>query len=151
MLLILGYGNPLRGDDAIGPAVLRELEHSSLAARAQFLQGQQLGPELSEPLAASEAAIFIDAAANGLPGEIRTRELHAIDGTSHGLTHQVCPETLLTLARELYGHAPRAVLVTICGEDFALGAPLSECAQKAIRTCLPLIASLADKLLPAPF
>ncbi|HEX8925668.1 MAG TPA: hydrogenase maturation protease [Terriglobales bacterium] len=147
MLLIIGYGNPLRGDDGIGPAVIDQLQGSPIADRAELLQRHQLGPELAEQVAASDAVIFIDASAVGTAGEIRTRRLQAPEVATSDLTHHVSPELLLATARELYGRAPNAALVTVCGESFEMGAPMSAVACNSVHKVVPMLDSLADDLL----
>ncbi|HEX8924446.1 MAG TPA: hydrogenase maturation protease [Terriglobales bacterium] len=147
MLLIIGYGNPLRGDDGVGPAVIEELANSPIAARAELLQRHQLGPELAEQVAAADAVIFIDASAIGTPGEIRTRKLQAPEVATSDLTHHVSPEVLLATARELYGRAPKAALVTVCGEKFEMGFTMSNTACNAVHKAVSILDSLADDLL----
>jgi hydrogenase maturation protease len=149
MLLIIGYGNPLRGDDGIGPAVIDELQGSPMAALAELLQRHQLGPELAEQVAAADAVIFVDASAIGTPGEIRTRKLSAPEVATSDLTHHVSPELLLATARELYGRAPNAALVTVCGESFEMGAPMSDIACSAVHKVVPILDSLTQDLLRA--
>ena len=145
-LLIIGYGNSLRGDDGIGPAVVDELQRSPIAARAELLQRHQLGPELAEQVAAADAVIFVDASAVGTPGQVRTRKLQAPEVATGDLTHHVSPELLLATARGLYGRAPNAVLVTICGESFEMGAQMSDIARTAVRESVPILDSLATDL-----
>ncbi|HUO60089.1 MAG TPA: hydrogenase maturation protease [Candidatus Acidoferrales bacterium] len=145
-MLIIGYGNPLRGDDGIGPAVMDELQHSPIAARAELLQRYQLGPELAEQVASSDAVIFVDASAVGTPGEIRTRKLQAPEVATNDLTHHVSPEVLLATARELYGRSPDAVLVTVSGESFELGAPMSGVATKAVHELASFLDSLTGEM-----
>ena len=92
--LILGYGNSLRGDDAVGPR---------LATILGGVAVQQLVPELAERLAAEERVIFVDARADLAPGDV---QLMPVDGESAS-THWCSPGSLLRLALEVYGKAPR--------------------------------------------
>ena len=59
-ILVIGYGNTLRSDDGVGPRVAM-----AVASREwpgfNAIAVQQLTPELAEPLAAAELAIFVDA------------------------------------------------------------------------------------------
>jgi Ni,Fe-hydrogenase maturation factor len=48
-ILVIGYGNELRGDDAIGQWV------------ARAVAAHQLTPELAEDLAHTDYAVFVDA------------------------------------------------------------------------------------------
>jgi hydrogenase maturation protease len=118
--LIIGYGNPLRGDDAVGPLV---------ASRLGGIVVHQLNPELAEPLAAASLAIFIDARQDLSPGSI---EICPIEG-SRVLTHHCTPAYLVQLARDVYGRAPHALLVGIGAESFECGASLSQSAGRGAR------------------
>ena len=123
--LIVGYGNPLRGDDAFGWRVTERLRELVTDGEVEILTLHQLVPELMDALSHADRAIFIDAAAGGSPGEIVERVLAPAD-TASSFTHQATPEALLTGAQILYGHAPEAVMISVAGAEFALGAELSE-------------------------
>jgi len=127
--LILGYGNCLRGDDAVGPC---------LATMLGGLAVQQLVPELAERLAAEERVVFIDARADLAPGEV---QMMPVDGESAS-THWCSPGWLLRLALEVYGKAPEAVLIGIGAESFDLGAPLSAAARQGMEKALEQIRAL---------
>src|SRR2546430_17105907 len=66
-LLIIGFGNPLRGDDDLGPRVARELRMRGLPA----LDAHQLTPELAEAVSRVELAGVIDSDAQLKAGGIR--------------------------------------------------------------------------------
>jgi len=127
--LILGYGNSLRGDDAVGP---------QLATILGGVAVQQLVPELAERLAAEERVIFIDARTDLPPGEV---QMMPVDGESAS-THYCSPGWLLRLTQEVYGKAPEAILVGIGAESFDLGAPLSEAAREGMEKALDRIRAL---------
>src|SRR5262249_51109422 len=59
-LLVIGYGNELRGDDGVGPAAAR-----AVAAWAepcvQAIATHQLTPELADAIAGAEEVVFVDA------------------------------------------------------------------------------------------
>ena len=77
--LIVGYGNPLRGDDGVGQIVAEAVRAHELAG-ATIIACHQLTPELAEVVAQSEISVFIDAAADIPPGEIVINQL--IDETA---------------------------------------------------------------------
>jgi hydrogenase maturation protease len=132
-VLVIGYGNTLRGDDALGPTVIERLR--TQLPGPEYLSCQQLGPELAEPLAACDLAIFVDAAAGGIPGEVHVEHLAPADSPST-MTHHVKPTTLLAMAQELYGHAPHARLVSSAGASFESGEELSpECRRAVDESC----------------
>jgi hydrogenase maturation protease len=118
--LILGYGNPLRGDDALGVLAAERLR--ALLPEAEVFTNHQLTPELAAALSQSDAAVFLVAAAMGTPGTVSVTRLAPLPSAA-SLTHQVSPQALLELAQSLYGHAPRAYLITGVGESFSPQAP----------------------------
>ena len=50
--LIIGYGNTLRGDDAVGQAAAQALAGEAAIAGAETIACHQLTPELAERIAA---------------------------------------------------------------------------------------------------
>ena len=55
-VIVIGYGNPLRGDDGVGLAAIERLE--SLAPReVELIFTQQLTPELAQSVATASLAI----------------------------------------------------------------------------------------------
>jgi hydrogenase maturation protease len=140
-ILVIGYGNTLRADDGVGQRV-------ALAASAWDRPGlaalavHQLTPELAEPLATAELALFVDARLAG--GE--AVELLPLDPSqSGGLTgHASDPRCLLALTRALYGRHPRAWLIAVPAADFSLGEGLSAAAERGAEDALERIAALIE-------
>ena len=140
-VLILGYGNPLRADDGFGWQAAERLmaEAPNLDIRALH----QLTPELAEPLSQANHAIFIDAAREGVPGELRQ---HPVEPQPAGaFTHHITPPALLALARDLYGRVPQAVLFTAAGASFEHGMELSADVQQAVgKVCERVLSYLQE-------
>jgi hydrogenase maturation protease len=68
--LVLGLGNPLRGDDGIGPAVIEWLQAHDLPPGVVAIDGGTRGLELVLTLADCRRALIVDAAEIGrAPGE----------------------------------------------------------------------------------
>lgn len=120
-VLVIGYGNPLRGDDGIGPAVAAEVAALNLPG-VRVMVVHQLTPELAADLAEVRLAVFVDAAAGGEPvAAVR------LEPSSDGdvMTHAADPRGLLALAQAVFGRSPEAWLVTAAGADFGFGDALS--------------------------
>ncbi|NDJ87250.1 MAG: hydrogenase maturation protease [Chloroflexi bacterium] len=133
-VLVIGYGNVLRTDDGIGPAVAACVAQRCAAADVEVLSLHQLLPELAEPISQARQVVFIDASIDGVPGTIACwRLLPGPETEAAGpLVHHLDPQRLLELAQLLYGHAPAAALVSVVGQDFSLGEGLSECVRHAL-------------------
>lgn len=122
-VLIIGYGNPLRGDDGLGWRVAERL--AAEWPEAQTLTCQQLTPELAEPISRAARLVFVDAAAHGPPGTIHEQPLQPDASSPASFTHHVTPGVLLALSEKLFGHLPEAVLFSVAGESFDFGQALS--------------------------
>ena len=122
-MLVIGYGNPLRGDDGFGYRAAERIPGA--------IAVHQLAPELMDPIARADRVVFLDAAAEGAPGEVRRRRVEpSVDGGA--FTHHSTPEGLLAGAKVLYGRAPDAVLITVCGANFDLSQALSSEVESAL-------------------
>jgi len=114
---------------------------------AQTLAGQdvevitchQLTPELAEPLSKCRRAVFIDADAHGKPGEIHCRAIPPQNPASPAFTHTCTPSGLLASARQLYGHRPRAIVITVSAQTFEFGDALSTVVSAALPKVVDLV------------
>jgi hydrogenase maturation protease len=127
-LIIFAYGNPSRGDDALGPEFLRRLgeEPACQAGICNYKQitDFQLQIEHAEDLLHRDLALFIDASMAGPPPFSFYRLTPARD-TSYS-THAMSPAAVLHVFEQAYRRAsPPAYMLTIRGVDFALGHPIS--------------------------
>jgi hydrogenase maturation protease len=132
--LIIGYGNPLRGDDGFGwhAAVrLQDLIHNE---GIEILAVHQLTPELMDPISRARRVIFIDAAVGEEPGKMTVTTLETTGGAAPAFTHFATPAALLVGARSLYGAKPEGLLITVVGLDFELGEELSEPVRRALES-----------------
>lgn len=84
--LVIGYGNPLRSDDGIGWRVAEELRGRVDASRIEVIECRQLTPEMAEQIRTAGLVVFVDAAAEGAPGEWRHHRLRAEDSGTRYLT-----------------------------------------------------------------
>ena len=137
-LLVLGWGNLSRGDDALGPlclASLRDQLPATLNGQIEFLDEYQLQVEHALDLAGRVHVLFVDASLDGLtPFQVsapQARRDHSF--TSHALS----PQALLQVFVDLHGLAPPAsTLLAIRGEAFELGEPLSTTAAQNLAAAI---------------
>lgn len=142
--LVIGYGNTLRSDDGAGVRVAEEVAARKIGG-VTSLAVHQLTPELAEPVAAAELAIFVDARLSEDGREIAVSPLQP---SSKALPagHTTDPPSLLTLAQSLYGHRPRAWLVTVPAVDLSIGEGISATTARCIEAaCRRIIQILEDR------
>jgi hydrogenase maturation protease len=140
-LLVIGYGNTLRRDDGVGRRVADAVAALALPG-VRALACPLLTPELADPISRARVAIFVDAAADA-PREVQLRKLAPAD-SSQVLAHAASPATLLALARDVFGHAPEAWLLTIPVENIGIGEELSAFARRGLETAVAEIKKLAS-------
>jgi len=127
--LVIGYGNTLRSDDGVGPRVAEAVGALRLAG-VRTLICQQLSPEHSDLISQAEAVVFVDAAVDA-PREVQLRPLEPNESTQL-MAHAADPRTMLALARDVFGHAPRAWWLTIPAQNLEFSEELS---AEARRNC----------------
>jgi hydrogenase maturation protease len=129
-VLVIGVGNPGRGDDGLGPAVADALEGDArpgLTVESAF----QLSLEHAADVAAHRCVLFVDAVAAG-DGPCELRPLAAAGGVEAGAawsTHVMPPEAVLAVCGVAFGRTPQAWLLAVRGYDFEPGRGLSEAAR----------------------
>ncbi len=121
-VLVIGYGNLLRGDDGVGRYVIDALE--PLLPEEATASIHQLTPEWAETISHTRMVVFVDAAVGDNPGEVRHLQLEPTVGQPG--SHELTPEGILSMAAELYGRCPMAYIVTITGGSFEFSDSLTE-------------------------
>ena len=144
--LILGWGNPGRGDDGLGPEFVRAmagLEIPGVATDSDY----QLQVEDAAEIAGYQRVLFVDADRGG--AEPFWLDRQRPDGSLAFSTHSVTPGAILTLARDLFQAEPEAWILGIRGYEFDLFAErLSNQARSNLDQAVGYVKSalLADAL-----
>jgi hydrogenase maturation protease len=141
-VLIIGWGNPLRGDDGLGWRAAERLAQLLDSNAAVVRVAHQLMPEFAEEISRSEVVIFIDAACDNETGELRFERVEPRSSPSAPFSHQLDPAALLNMARTLYGLCPDAYLFTVAGRSFGFGEELSP----EVRATLPALLEEVEKV-----
>jgi len=126
-VLIFGYGNPGRGDDALGPELIEAIEAKALPD-VECQVDMQLQVEHVTDLIGRNRILFIDADMS-CHEPYTFRALQAEKNDSY-TSHAMSPAALLHAYHHVYGtHANNAYLLSIRGSHFELGDNLSESAR----------------------
>ena len=132
-LLVVGIGNPLRGDDGVGLLLIERLRQhfgDGLACEELF----QADILIAEHLTHRRALLVVDAAPIvGRPFELVELEAAPAIVTPAGfVSHVVGWPQILAAARDLFGAQPVAHLCAVGGSHFEFGEGLSKaCAENA--------------------
>ena len=142
-VLVIGIGNPLRGDDGIGWRAASELASRFDDESVEVLPCHQLTPELAERVAAARRVIFVDAAIGRQPGLIRCRPVQAGAAAPSSFSHHLTPPLLLRYSWKIFGARPRAVQLTVTAQNFEYGEEFSASVAAAFPQLLRTILILA--------
>lgn len=145
-VLVIGYGNSLRGDDGIGVAVAEQLDRilQNSPVSTRILACQQLTPELASEMSKANRVIIVDAAKGETPGQITIKKIQP-DDYSSTFTHDLQPSTLLACARELYEKSPVTYLVSVTGDSFGFSDELSDTLKRVMPEVLTRVRELIDQ------
>jgi hydrogenase maturation protease len=136
-ILVIGIGNPSRGDDALGPLALERLAVLGLPD-VELLADFQLQVEHALDLEGRREVIFIDASvAANAPFDFGPVE-PAADASA--TTHALSPAAVLDTYRRVIGVPPPASVLAIRGHAFELGEPLSARAAKHLDLAVAMLA-----------
>jgi hydrogenase maturation protease len=150
-ILVIGYGNALRGDDAAGQVTAERVAAWKMPG-IETIAVHQLTPELAERLANAACAIFVDASVG--PQNARASAAHVLvrtigPGASSVMPgHTADPRDLLALAGAVYGHVPRAWCIHVPATQFEFGADLSPEAEKGVDVALRAIRAIVTSAGP---
>ena len=140
-ILVIGYGNPLRGDDGFGGLAASYVEERQIPG-VEVIVSHQLNPEMATSLSNSSYAIFLDATVGDDPGTLRATPVEHCDLSSSGM-HHFEPGNLLALAQAIYGQAPPATLITATARSFHHGPEICAEVRQAAAKAAEAIASAA--------
>lgn len=129
-LLVFGWGNPARGDDALGPLFVERVESLRLPD-VECLTDFQLQVEHALDLAERRLVLFVDASLSAATPFDISRLVPARDPRI--TTHAVTPEAVMQVYVDLHDQPPPpCYLLALHGVSFVLGADLSPAARHAL-------------------
>lgn len=147
-LLVIGYGNPTHGDNAIGSKLTNLIQALNLP-RVEVCAVDQLTPELSTKLATVDYAIFVDACYMKQAG-VKVSKLEACGLAttgSSGWAHAMHPCSILALTQSVYAHHPQSWWVEVAAQSFETEHHLSPRANQSLQDAVEQIESLIRKCL----
>lgn len=136
-VLVIGYGNPGRLDDGLGPALVAALETKGIPG-VTVDADYQLNVEDASEIAKHDVVIFADASVKGRePYSFAEVKPGAVESFS---THSVEPEAVVAMAQDLFHAGTRAYALGIRGYRFnEFGEGLSEQARKNLESAVAFL------------
>ncbi|MGD7034815.1 hydrogenase maturation protease [Methylotuvimicrobium buryatense] len=144
-ILIFGYGNLSRGDDALGPLLLEMIQERMTTGSVEILNDFQLQVEHALDLEDRNLVLFIDASV-ACAGAFDFKELKPAHDKSY-TTHAMSPAAVLQVYQTIkHQNPPPCFLLSIQGEQFELGSDLSSKARENLQRA----GHYAEQLLKQP-
>lgn len=139
-ILLIGYGNPGRLDDGLGPALAAKIEAAALEGLTVD-SDYQLTVEDAFDVSKHDIVIFADAAVKGKEPffieEISSQSPMSLS------SHSVSPEAVLYFAEKMFQSRARAFVLGIRGYEFnGFDERLSERAQKNLEEAFRFIKNI---------
>lgn len=128
-ILVFAYGNPSRGDDALGPMLLDRLQDSvNDLENCELLTDFQLQIEHALDLEQRQLVLFVDASVS-CPLPFQLRQVKPQYDNSY-TTHEMSPAAVLQVYQSIkHETPPPSFLLSIKAEQFELGADLGKNAK----------------------
>ena len=114
-VLLIGYGNPAREDDGLGPAAAQAIEKLDIEG-VSVDSNYQLTVEDAASVARHDVVVFVDAAVRG-ENPVMFYELEPKSSESF-TSHSVEPEAILGLTHDLFNAQTRGFMLAIRGYSF---------------------------------
>ncbi|MFP4562465.1 MAG: hydrogenase maturation protease [Spirochaetia bacterium] len=140
--LVLAFGNPVRGDDGIGPAAAEYLENRGLKGITVDCN-YQLSLEDALEVAEHDFTVFIDASLDGEEPftftEVEERNDPAV------FSHALEPSRVMGLANDLFRKERTGYMLGIRGYDFTMFSEgLTEKAQDNMKKAMDFITAFLN-------
>ena len=127
-VLLIGYGNPGRLDDGLGPALAEAVEKLDLPG-VTIDADYQLTVEVAAEVARHRTVVFADADVRG-PEPFWVKRIHPGAGHLSFSSHSLGPRAVLTLTKQLFQAEPEGYVMGIRGYEYnEFGEQLSEHAK----------------------
>lgn len=144
-IVIVGCGNPVRGDDGVGPYIIKNLWERGVPPYIELFDGGTSGIDVIFHIKGAKKVIFIDACkTEDKPGtvyELPLKEIEELPNPREGNLHSIKWFEAIAIGKEILKESfPRDCTVfLINGKNFEVGAPMSDEVKVAAREVINII------------
>jgi hydrogenase maturation protease len=135
-IFVLGYGNPGRQDDGLGPKAAERVESlglPSVTTDAAF----QLAIEDAEAISGHDIVVFVDASLSA-PAPFLFERVYPADEVTF-TSHSVSPGSIMKLCADHFGPAPQAWVMGIRGYSFEFEEGLTDAARRNLEEAMTFL------------
>ncbi|ADC90036.1 hydrogenase maturation protease [Thermocrinis albus DSM 14484] len=138
-LVLVGCGNPLRGDDGVGPRLIRYMWEKGVPPGVKLVDGGTSGLDVIFHMEGAEEVILVDACYTGSEAGsiycVPAEEVEELPDLREANLHSIKWFHALALAKEMMPPEKRPKRITVYlieGKNFQLGEDLSEEVKRAM-------------------
>ena len=147
--LVLGLGNPLRGDDGVGSRVVDELTRRQLPETVQIVDVGTAGLDLLHMMEGAEQVVIVDAADLGRESgqfvRFTPHEAQLVQATNGFSLHKTSLSEVLALADALGRTLPEMVIFGVQIANIGWGEGLSPAVETAIPALVDAVIEEIEK------
>lgn len=145
-ILVVGYGNRLRGDDGLGPLIVDDLRDMAamFGENFQTMVLPQLDVTLASEMTGVSLAIFVDARADEDKESVKVKRVFPAMAplNPRHTSHLLGIPDLLRMALHWFGSRPVCYAVMPKGYDFSLSENISPSAKRAAKQAIRKIVEI---------
>ncbi|HID05082.1 MAG TPA: hydrogenase maturation protease [Aigarchaeota archaeon] len=144
-VVIVGCGNPVRGDDGVGPYIIRKLWDLGVPPYIKLFDGGTSGIDTISHIRGAKKAVFIDACKTedppGTVYELPLEEIQEFPDPREGNLHSIRWFEAVAIGREILKEEfPRECIVyLINGSNFGVGSYMSEDVKESAKKVVSLL------------
>lgn len=153
-ILLLGVGNDLRGDDALGYYLINEFDIDYFKSKItknrdlviDKITVRYLDYDISESLVKYDLLVFVDTAIN-----IKSVFTYKLDINklyfNYSFSHNLTIENILLYTKSLYGKVPVCFIILIGGYNFEYGQNISDLGKINFNLANKILHKLIDYII----
>ncbi|HQU70795.1 MAG TPA: hydrogenase maturation protease [Calditrichia bacterium] len=142
--LIIGIGNPLRGDDGFGYLAAESLAKKLKNTPVKVVATHQLLPEHLDLMRKVAWVVFIDASAAGEAGKLTITTPRALFESPLAFSHSLDVTHMMAWCKSLYRVCPKTLLLSTGIADDRVGMPFSPGVRRALTKAVSLVVKLIN-------
>lgn len=146
-ILVYGYGNPGRQDDAAGNEVINKLEvwlKENNISNVDLDSNYQLNIEDADAISGYDLVIFVDASEEPIEDIIFTK-VNPSEAKIEFSMHAVSTAFVLDLCKKMYNKTPETYLIHIKGYEWEFEVPMTEKALENVDKAFDLVTKIILK------
>lgn len=143
-ILVYGYGNPGRQDDALGNELINKLEtwiFENKISNVSLDSNYQLNIEDADAISNYDFVLFVDASEEPIK-DLKLTKVSSSDAKIEFSMHAVSTSYVLDLCHKMYNKTPKTYLLHIKGYEWEFQEPMTEKALENLEKAFEIVTKI---------